>query len=185
MSLSGANSIAGLATALTGLVGAIGGAGIAYLSLRHTLDKDRHKVEVDLSKSLLINVPGIPDDEQQFVIQISNLGTVPFTVGGIGISIGRHSGGLAIPIPKGSHPIGTVLERDKTCNFWIKYDDVVQGAERMAGRSHIKLRAYARDYAGNTFKSKWVDLRFKATWASNARGKCLAGYKSAIKFVFP
>ncbi len=172
-------------SALTGLVGTIGGVLISYLTLRHTFNKDRHRVIVDLSNNILMNVPGVDTKKEQFTITVANLGQVPFTVANIRISIGRRSGALFIPIPTGTHRIPTVLDRDQTCSFWTDYKDALKGIEKLVKRNKIKIRAQVSDYAGNKFYSQWKPIRFKETFWSKVITKLKTYSNYLLKLVSP
>jgi len=178
------NTLIALVGGVTGLIGTISGAAIAYLSLKHTLDSDRHRIKVKLSQSHLINHPTVSSNQSQFVIHVANLGNVPFTVANVGIQIGHYSGGLAIPSPTGTHPLGEVLARDKTCNFWSPYDDAVETVKGMTKRSRIKVRAHVSDYAGNRFSSDWHPLQLRQTRRSKVRGKLHKWRLVVLKFLF-
>lgn len=170
---------------LTGLIGTIGGVLISYLSLKNSYDKDKHRVKVDFGKRLMINVPGVNPKKEQFTIMPGNLGNIPFTVANIGIDIGRHTGGLVIPIPLGTHRLPVTLKRDDTCTFWTDYKESFTQIKKIAKRSRIKVRASVVDYAGTAFYSDWMNLRFKETYFSKLNLKIIQFYRKFLKLVRP
>jgi hypothetical protein len=172
-------------SALTGLVGTIGGVLISYLTLRHTFNKDRHRVIVDLSSNILMNVPGIDSKREQFTITVANLGQIPFTVANIRIRVGHRSGALFIPMPTGTHQIPTTLDRDQTCNFWTDHKEALKSIENLAGRNKIKIRAQISDFAGNEFHSRWMPIRFKETFWSKLIAKLKTYNNYFLKLVRP
>lgn len=174
--------IAQLVTSVTGLVGAVGGASIAYLTLRKSMSDDKLTVKVTTAKSFLV---GMNDDKNKLTIGIANLGKVPFTVASIGMEIGRNSGGIFLPQPDGTHRLGTVLERDETCTFWTDYDKVLDGLREKTWRSHIKVRAYVKDYAGHYFVSDWLDMRIKETRRFKAKVKMRKAWIAVKSFFIP
>lgn len=174
-----------LIAALTGLVGTFGGVLISCLTLRHTLTKDSHRVKVTLGMDRIIMAPGIDPKKPQAVITVANHGTIPFTVANVGIQVGRRSGGLVIPYPVGTHKTPTLLERDKTCNFWTGRDDTLESLRKMTKRSHIKVRAYISDYADHTFSSNWVDVRFRKTLLSNIGAALHKTWKATLTSIWP
>lgn len=175
----------GIITAITGLVGTIGGVMISYLTLKHAYDKDKHKIKVEFGKGHLINVPGIDASKEQFTIKVANLSSIPFTVAMVGINIGRYSGGLAIPQPLGTHPIPVTLERDQTCNFWIDYKEAAKSIKKYTGRSSIKVRANISDYTSKNFHSKWLKIQFRETKYSRAKKTIGKLFRDTRKKIIP
>jgi hypothetical protein len=176
--------IAQLVTSVTGLVGAVGGASIAYLTLRKSMSDDKLTVKVTTAKSFLVGVKGV-DDKNKLTIGIANLGKVPFTVASIGWKVGRNTNEIFLPQPDGTHPLGTVLDRDKTCTFWTDYDKVIADLKKETWRSHIKVRAYVRDYAGHFFVSDWLDVRMKETRWFKAKIKVRKAWRAVKRFFIP
>lgn len=149
---------------LTGLVGTLGGVLISYISLRHSYAKDRHQVQVELDKNILIGVPGTNPRKEYFTIKVANTGHVTFTVASVKIAVGRYSGALVIPEPEGTHPIPTELERDKTCTFWTEYEAAKPKITKLTWRKNsIRVRACISDYVGRSFYSSWNRIHLRET----------------------
>ena len=146
-----------LVTALTGLVGTVGGVLISYLTLRHTFRKDRHTIKVEIAKSLLAwPQPGTTKpkwSKDQLTFKVANVGAKDFDVVSVGVKIGRRSGGLYINQPDGTVRVPYKLPPDQTCNFWTDYSDTVKRIKKPRLYSKIKIRGYVGDYLGNNFYS--------------------------------
>lgn len=171
--------------ALTGLVGAVGGILISYLTLKHTYAKDKHRVKVELGKNLMVNVPGVDSKKEQFTIMVANIGSVPFTVANVGINLGRYSGGLAIPQPLGTHQLPVILERDQTCNFWLDYGSATKSMQKLTSRKNIRVRARISDYTGRNFYSKWREEQFKETSYSRFKLSIITTFRKVRKVFIP
>lgn len=175
----------GVIAAITGLVGTVGGILISYLSLKHNYDKDKHKVKVELGKNLMINVPGVDSKKEQFTVLVANLGSVPFTVANLSINIGKHSGGLVLPQPFGTHKIPVILNRDQTCNFWTDYKETIKSIRKLTGRNSINVRASISDYTGRIFYTKWLKLQFEDNKYTDFKKKILTHYRNIRKIIIP
>ncbi len=153
-------------SALTGLVGTISGALISFLTLKHSWDKDNHRVSVELGRNLMINTPGIDNKDEQLTITVANLGALPFKVANVSIKVGRRTGGLYLPKPFGTHELPVTLQRDETCTFWTSYRKSEKNIKELTPRNSIKIRASVSSYTGRSFQSNWLKIRIKETGIS-------------------
>lgn len=153
--------------AATGLVGAIGGVLISYLTLRHTFRKDRHTIKLKIDKSIILwPQPGTTKpkfDKDQLTFSVANTGAKEFTVVSVGLKIGRRSGGRYINQPFGTVTLPYKLQPDGTCNFWTDYKKITKGIEKPKLYNKIKIRGYVSDYLGNTFYSNSMTIVLKET----------------------
>lgn len=171
--------------AVTGLIGTISGSAIAYLTLRNSIGRDKHKVNVKLGKNLMLNVPSVDREKEQLTIQVANLGKVPFKVVNVGVNVGRRSGGIYLPKPFGTHQLPVDLERDQTCNFWTDYDRSLKSFRKYTRRNRVKIRASISDYTGRTFYSDWMKIRFKDTPLSKLVNRVSKATSRILKLVSP
>lgn len=141
--------------AITGLVGAIGGILISYLTLRHTFRKDRHTIKLEIAKSILAwPQPGTTKprfDKDQLTFSVANVGAKEFTVVSVGLKVGRRSGGRYLNQPFGTVTVPHKLQPDETCNFWTDYKKITKGIEKP--KLYNKIKGYVSDYLGNAFYS--------------------------------
>lgn len=171
-----------LISAISGLVGTLGGVMISYLTLRFSYLKDRHRIKVDFGKNLLIGVPGVDKKKEQFTVMAANTGSVPYKVTMVTIALGRHSGGLALPDPKGTHKIPVTLEADETCNFWTDAQDSISNMKTLTRRKSIRVRVIVSDYTGRSFYSKWLRVQLIETRYSKFRALILKNLRIARRF---
>lgn len=152
---------------ITGLVGAVGGILISYLTLRHTFRKDRHAVKLEIAKSILAwPQPGTTKprfDKDQLTFSVANVGAKEFTVVSVGLKVGRRTGGLYLNQPFGTVAVPYKLQPDETCNFWTDYKKIAKGITKPKLYNKIKIKGYVSDYLGNTFYSNALTVVLKET----------------------
>lgn len=154
--------------AVTGLIGTVGGLVISYLTLRRAYAKDALRIKLKLDKRILITpVPGKEKpnfSEEMLTFSVANHGKKPYTIAGLGLQIGKRSGGLWINQPFGTVTIPYELTPDNTCNFWTEFIKVEKKAKKESGwHRKIKIRAYTQDYLGNNIYSNWMVITFNET----------------------
>jgi hypothetical protein len=140
---------------LTGLIGVavgLGGVAISYITLRHSMNKSKPQIKVEISEGFMLVRPGETSDDM-LMIKVANYGEMNFTVANLGIQLGRHSGGLVIPMPLGTVQLPHELQSEKTCDFWTNYADLKKDIKKMTKRNRIRIRVRVRDYVGRSFTS--------------------------------
>lgn len=176
-------------TAVTGLVGAIGGVSISYLTLRHTFRKDRHTVKLVIANSTIVwPIPYTPKPKlqnDQLTFSIANVGAKDFMVVSVGIKIGHRTGGMYINDPIGTVKVPYKLMSDETCSFWTSYKDVVKKIEKPRLYNKIKIQGYVADYIGNKFYSNKLTIVIKETRRDKVFNWIGKQTKALLKLLWP
>lgn len=176
-------------TAITGLIGVIGGVLISYLSLRHAFRKDRHTVKLEIAKSTLIwpqpNTPKPKFTKDQLTFSIANVGAKDFMVVSVGLKLGRRSGGMYINDPIGTVKVPYKLLPDGTCNFWTDYKDIIKKIKKPKLYGKIKIQGYVADYLGNSFYSNKLTVVIKETKHDKAFKWIGKQYKAMLTLLWP
>jgi hypothetical protein len=175
--------------ALTGLAGTIGGVLISYLTLRHTFNRNRHTVKLNIAKSLMVTQQTQPKkaklSDDLLTFMVANVGPKEYTVTQIGLEIGRRTSGRIIPDPSGTVKVPYKLQPDETCNFWTEYEKITKGIEKPRLYGTIKVRGYVMDYIGNTFYSNRLKIVIKETLVSRLKNKLNKLFKGFLTLIQP
>lgn len=176
-------------TAVTALIGTAGGLFLSYKSLQYSLEKDRTKVNIRINKaSMGLTVPSSTNlewSEDMLTMKLANVGNQDFVVTLVGVNIGRRTGHLVIPIPKGTVPIPYSLKPNETCNFWTSFENIEDLIKKKTSRSKISITVYAQDYIGNVFTSNKLEIRFRETKIYLLKQKIIRTARYIARFFFP